>query len=609
MYSYFRCIFLKNYLNKQRKGCYIMRKMNETLKKETRKSPKECYLSKDFLILYRLSKKISKTKSYYIISFRSFLDRKQNKRNQKTYGKVLIQKEIPVKDLNEIENLIIEKIWNDSDFRAVVKDEVLYAMENGRIETVSLLLFSYIFYNDISINTDFNENTFLSIVKDYEFSNIMLDDAAQFYLNFATSVFLLNNKNISEKTLQVHLNYILQLAYENGLTKEKLEINLVKENGLLAEDRKARFNRKKALAAKSLSIKSETELIEWLKKEYTDGKDIYLGVLIKLFTGMTNPEICALQWSDYEGIKYTNGKRHHLLISKKINDVTKEIDFFDEKSKHKYRLVPLPMFLDSILYDRYNRIIEYMIEKYRKIIRYELTTKKPYNLVNTILDALKIKDISYKNFKEIPNDVFYNYYENQIQEEIKNFHIVSQSNKNIKSSEKFKKPFSISTLRHCAQKALNEGFKKIENKSKMPNSHETIDYSKQGNMLFHTNYQFHAISNCGLTNGELNYIIGNREMDTFSKNYCDFSSDFMQIRLAEKLDRWANAHFKGKKPKVVIVSETIKDISYQLKPIEGGNTELAIANISIKANDRLNATICIENDHGFEGNIILYKMD
>ena len=143
----------------------------------------------------------------------------------------------------------------------------------------------------------------------------------------------------------------------------------------------------------------------------------------------------------------------------------------------------------------------------------------------------------------------------------------------------------------------------------MPNSHETIDYSKQGNMLFHTNYQFHAISNCGLTNGELNYIIGNREMDAFSKNYCDFSSDFMQIRLAEKLDRWANAHFKGKKPKVVIVSETIKDISYQLKPIEGGNTELAIANISIKANDRLNATICIENDHGFEGNIILYKMD
>ena len=155
----------------------MCKEMNETIKnKETRKPPKECCLSKDFLILYRLSKKYSKTKSYYIISFRSYLDRKQNNRNQKTFGKILIEKEIPVNDLNEIENLIIEKIWNDSDFRTVVKEEVLDALENGRIDTISLLLLSYIFYDEISNNKDFNKKVFLKIIKDEAFRNIMLDD-------------------------------------------------------------------------------------------------------------------------------------------------------------------------------------------------------------------------------------------------------------------------------------------------------------------------------------------------------------------------------------------------------------------------------------------------
>lgn len=213
----------------------------------------------------------------------------------------------------------------------------------------------------------------------------------------------------------------------------------------------------------------------------------------------------------------------------------------------------------------------------------------------------------YHDFKEITDDDFYKYYKKEINEEIKKYPIICQNNKNIKESEKFRMPFTITTLRHCAQKALDKGFDKVENKSKLPNSDKIIDYSKQGNNLFHTNYQFHAISDCGLTLGELNYIIGNSDTDTFSKHYCDFSNDLIQLQLAEKLDRWADAHFKNTEPKIDLAKKMITKSSYQLKPIEAGKNEYAEVTIIISSSDSFSGEIIIENEHGFDGNATLYE--
>lgn len=584
--------------------------------KRKRQPANECYLSKDFLILYKIykhkyKKQNKEISTYYEvrINFPQFLNKKQKKRNKKSYGKKLLEKNISftVKD-NSSENVktaILNKIWEDEYFRKIVKNEVIDALENGRINDVSMLLFSYAFYNEISKNKAFNESVFLSILADMDFSNFMLGEATEFELNFLASCFTIFNKKVTNKSLQIHLNYILQYAYEKNVIKEKIEIILDKGSASLAEDRKTRLNRMNALAEKTLPLESETELIDWLVKKFRDNNDVYLGVLIKLFTGMSNPEICALRWGDYEEIKYTNGKRHHLVISKKMNDNSKELEYFDSEHKHKYRLIPLPAFLDNLVKEQYKKLIDFIIKKYRKIIRYELTTKKPYKLVKTLFDALRIKDISYDDFKKLSDNDFYKYYKKEIDEEIKNYPIVSQSNKNIKEREKFKLPFATTTLRHCAQKALDKGFKKFENKSKLSSSDKIIDYSKQGNTLFHTNYQFHAISNCGLTSGELNYIIGNTDTDTFSKHYCDFSNDLIQLQLAKKLDRWADAHFRNTKPNIDFTKRIITKSSYQLKSIEAGKNEYAEATIIISS-DSFSGNIIIENDHGFEANATLY---
>lgn len=608
-------LFLRN-TNGKKKGNYM-----KTDNERKRHLSNEYYPAKDFLILYRFFKseytkqnnEVS-TYSEVRINFPKFLTKEQRKRNKKPYGKSLLKSgiTIPVKDISDtdaVKNAIDNKIWADEGFRKVVKSEVIDAFENGRINDISLLLFSYAFYDEISKNIGFSDNVFLTIVKNIEFCNLMLGTVTYFNLKFLVAPFTYYNKNVTEKAVLVHLNYILNCAYEKGFKKEKIDFDLKNNDRLFAEDRKAYSNRMKALGEKSLTIKSETELIKWLMKEYKKGNYKYLGVLIKLFTGMSSPEVCALQWNDYEEIKYSHGKRHHFVVSKKMKDSSKNYEYFDSSQKHKYRLVPIPAFLDDLVSEQYKRLIKDMVKKYRKEIRYELTTKKEHNLVKTLLSTLGKENISYKDFKKISDDDFYKYYKKDIEEEIKDYPIIAIHNKKTKERDMYKKPYTTSAFRHISKKALNEGVAKVENKSKMYNSQKIIDYSKHGNTLFHTNYQFHAIENCGLKLGELNYIIGNSDTDTFSKHYYDFSNDLGQIQLAKKLDRWADVHFIQEKPEIAYTKKTIEETSCQLKTIKAGKNELAAATVIITANGSLDAEIIIENNHGFDGDVALYIND
>lgn len=175
--------------------------------KRKRQPANECYLSKDFLILYKIykhkyKKQNKEISTYYEvrINFPQFLNKKQKKRNKKSYGKKLLEKNISftVKD-NSSENVktaILNKIWEDEYFRKIVKNEVIDALENRRINDVSMLLFSYAFYNEISKNKAFNESVFLSILADMDFSNFMLGEATEFELNFLASCFM-RLKNLS----------------------------------------------------------------------------------------------------------------------------------------------------------------------------------------------------------------------------------------------------------------------------------------------------------------------------------------------------------------------------------------------------------------------------
>ena len=56
--------------------------------------------------------------------------------------------------------------------------------------------------------------------------------------------------------------------------------------------------------------------------------------------------------------------------------------------------------------------------------------------------------------------------------------------------------------------------------------------------LFLSNFSTKAKNTAGLTLGELNYTIGIDAPDTFSRHYCDYSNDFVQYGIIQKLDRW-----------------------------------------------------------------------
>lgn len=52
-------------------------------------------------------------------------------------------------------------------------------------------------------------------------------------------------------------------------------------------------------------------------------------------------------------------------------------------------------------------------------------------------------------------------------------------------------------------------------------------------------WRHHAVKHGGFELGEINYLLGLQQQDTFSRHYCDFGNDLYQFRLMKKQnDLW-----------------------------------------------------------------------
>lgn len=107
------------------------------------------------------------------------------------------------------------------------------------------------------------------------------------------------------------LSNILSIAVKQGFIID----NVLEDYEISAsEDEKSHFNYLRemqgAFAKRTLDFYETSMLIEWVESQMAKGKYEYLGVLIKLFTGLKEHQICALFWSD---LVYSEKHRFYIL--------------------------------------------------------------------------------------------------------------------------------------------------------------------------------------------------------------------------------------------------------------------------------------------------------
>lgn len=629
-------------------------------KKHKRLPPREYRLSDDFLITYSVEiNKRNKNKENYIVRYNipKPLSKTQKKRNKKNYGCMILDQSlrvvVPTEGHNEINKILLNKIWEKDDTHQKVKiaiEEILTHKDNKkRISGVSLYLFVYMYYGDIKKRYSFDDEFFSALINDTDIRNIFLSsETTEDDITKAADSFYKKNQRTTKKAIKYHLNLILNYAFSKKVLKKYLTVNISKDEELIDESKTRLKALRRELVRKSLSHKKEKELVKSLINGFKKN-NAYLGILIKMFTGMSTAEVCALQWNDYKRMPksteeqhqkitkkrlkneieknqpywdiiiklftdYSTAKEfleksedneeivissfiHYFAVTKRMKSTSKEWTYFDTNQKQKFRLVPITRLLDIILQAQKKKFDDYIVKEFKTAVSAELRNEKPHNLSKKLFEKMK-KRITYDEFKLYSDSTVYEIFKDEI-----NKHPIVSQNTRIHEGEEFKKHFTISTLNKYMPKFNTD----INNKFENPYTKEIEDMEKSHSDFLHTNFQFHALFDANLTLGELDYILGNIIYDTFSAHYCDYSKDTVQIKLIQKLDLWVDSIFPDKENIHNAVRKNATDKASRNFYVEAGFGQCAKAIIHFDVEKNCKTKVTIENNHGFIGDITIYK--
>jgi hypothetical protein len=353
----------------------------------------------------------------------------------------------------------------------------------------------------------------------------------------------------------IQLSYILDTARRKGfIVGEFSPISSILDKVKKRNKTKAALH--KALTTKTLSFAREKRLIEWLQKQIPENI-VYLGTMIKLFTGMSTPEVCMLSWEDLKIIPETKslGSKEHkyqLQITKQMKYESTEKD--ELKTPQKYRLVPLPDLLVRELLVRYQELAE----------KYELTAE----------------DIA-----ELP--------------------IISAN------SAGYNERCKVKSLRDRSRTALVKGAgldKRLVEYAEVDGREVEDDLNKYIGDFYVSNFKFHAKNDCSMTEGELSYILGIQPPDTFSKHYCDYSNDLIQVGLAEKLNDWCSIYKEWTGEPSIKREKTRGDDKTKNTPVVPIISDCTSAHLEfpLKSRNAKPIEISVSCDRGLSGTLSVY---
>ncbi len=292
---------------------------------------------------------------------------------------------------------------------------------------------------------------------------------------------------------------LLDLIFRMAVRRGFLDVHpFTPEKTSLEQDRKKAMRQlRDALGKDSLSFTEMRKVLAFLLEPVDEQntpravrESRWLIPLIRLCTGMPLREICSLQWKDFHQIEDFDAYQLH--VTKLTNDANESVPITSYRYVRKYRKVPCVTILSEALLQR----LKYMEKTYGispkdamsmpMIFSEEPGTKRKGrpkgSLQCTIQQARKMSAIAMAK-AEIPSDV-------------------------------------ITLL--DGEAAFQE------------------DLNACRNDLFYSNFLHYLRTVCGLSEGQICYIVGRKAPNCFSEHYVDFRNDFIQLAMVQRMDRlWA----------------------------------------------------------------------
>lgn len=465
--------------NRFREGGKSMLELLSTHKgsenKQIRKAPKKYYFSDEIILSYTQktdssgSPKI--TASYYSTS----CDKNQ-KRGKKLIGDMIHRiGKAAAED-------ILEKIPFENHCAAIIGADV---RENYAINQLSLKTAWFLNHIRLEADREYNHDVASRMFfGNNDISQIRLQEATQEDMITAMETVFVCDKDDIEYIYWRQLDLIIRKLIRAGFAGANPieEFVNARSNRLSEEQREVR----NALVKKVLEQEEMRRIIEYLSSDSDGEKNYalnsrYVAGWIKLLTGMSNAEICALQWSDYIPLRYGLGRQ--LRVAKRMGDKG-VVSPYTAKESDKIRNVPVTTELQFVI-DRFYQ----HIRAATKISEADLKDKP----IVLSTDALRDGDL---------------------------------------------KPMSLAEMNRLIKKLLDKAEIGSHKVVLHDGTEQTeIDLHTYKGDFFRLNAYFFFRHVCNMPDGEASYLIGRPRPTTFYRNYLDFSNDFVQYRMAQEMRR------------------------------------------------------------------------
>ena len=392
-----------------------------------------------------------------------------------------------------------------------------------------------------------NYETIYSYLAETDFFEIRVDLLENEYITDVINYLFdpYNNATYYEEA-QKFIFELLEFAKQKGHLNKNTYADVYKN---MNTDKKAFRQVSDALLKRYLTSDEASKVYKYIIKSIqTKRDDVYLGVLIKLLTGLDTTIVCALKWKDFQEVVVDEKTSFfQLVVRRKVN--FDGYGFSPLSKKNDYRIIPCS-----------DELSHYLVNKREEVMK-----------ANNLDDIKEIDELS----------------------------ILHSDN----SINAYSHGLSPEKLNKAARSILSKVCNYLDDKYiHTQRGRKKINFSRYKGDIFRSNYRHHSISNCGFSEGEVDYLLGNKPSSTFSLNYCDYENDCSQVLLLLKQNRLSNL-FKNESDS--INKQTIRNESFSFMSNKHLKHHENII-IDIKGIRDGVVDLSIDNEYGFDLEITEY---
>lgn len=381
-----------------------------------------------------------------------------------------------------------EKVIQKNKKVRYIQEEIAKVYRSAlKWQGITLKTMVYIYYPEIEKALPKIDMKRLNILVNSELGEVLLNNLSYEYVSSVVEKLYSDGQDFEAYRAMLALSKVINIAKKYG----HADCNELEK--LLEEDRAEKKNIRDIRNNLTKSNLTEAEMRRLYKKvinRIVRGESEYLGLLIRLLTGLESNIVCALCWKDVmklPGFTFRGSAVYQLCVRRQARNDGREICRFE--TVQSYRYVPCPQILADFLLQEMGRQVEAL--------------SLPQNaLMDMPVVRRDDKMVSAGTMEVFP-------------------------------------PRKLSELGKKCIKALGIPDQVI----RIPDSNNgTIEsnLSEYQSDLLHSNYGHWARHLGKLDEGEISYLMGRKAEITFSVNYCDYENVISQFQLFLKQNRIAS---------------------------------------------------------------------